>query len=201
MSIRKILQFPFVEIRAWLVFLLIWIPGTIGTTLRSFFYKPFFRSCGKNVNISQGCVFREFKNISIGDNVGFGQGCQVYASGGGGENIEIGNDTGFNSNVMINADLGGNVIIGEKCSIGPNVVMRASNHSFADKTIPIQDQGHIPGVITINDGVWIGANAVIVPNVKIGKGVIVGAGAVVTKNVDEFTVVGGVPAKMIKIRE
>ena len=58
----------------------------------------------------------------------------------------------------------------------------------------------IDGEIIINDDVWIGSNAVILPNCTIGKGAIIAAGAVVTKNVDSYTVVGGVPAKLIKRR-
>ena len=58
-----------------------------------------------------------------------------------------------------------------------------------------------PIEIIIHDDVWIGANAVILPNCEIGKGVIVGAGAVVTSNIDSYSIVGGVPAKLIKKRE
>jgi acetyltransferase-like isoleucine patch superfamily enzyme len=56
------------------------------------------------------------------------------------------------------------------------------------------------GEIIIEDDVWIGSNAVILSNCTIGKGAIIGAGAVVTRNVDSYTVVGGVPAKLVKKR-
>jgi len=63
-------------------------------------------------------------------------------------------------------------------------------------------QGEIRGLNpVIEDDVWIGRNAVIMPNVKIGKGSIIGAGAVVTKNVKAYSVVGGVPAKLIRKRK
>jgi maltose O-acetyltransferase len=54
--------------------------------------------------------------------------------------------------------------------------------------------------VIIEDDVWIGRNAIIMPGIRIGKGSIIGAGSVVTKDVEPFSVVGGVPAKLIKKR-
>jgi galactoside O-acetyltransferase len=101
---------------------------------------------------------------------------------------------------MINADLGGRIEIGQNCIIGPNVVFRTSNHIFSSREIPIREQGHEPGAIIIQDDVWIGANACVIGTVKIARGAVVAAGAVVTEDVEEFTVVGGVPARKIKTR-
>ena len=81
-----------------------------------------------------------------------------------------------------------------------NNVIRSSNHKFSNKKIPIIEQGHSHGKITIENNVWIGANCVILKNTIIGSGSIVGAGSVVTKNVEKETIVGGVPAKLIKRR-
>jgi len=78
--------------------------------------------------------------------------------------------------------------------IGPNVVMRASNHNYERIDIPIRNQRHIPGRILIKEDVWIGANVVILPDVTIERGAIVAAGAVVTTDVNEYDIVGGVPA-------
>jgi len=61
-----------------------------------------------------------------------------------------------------------------------------------------QYTGDKEGKIIIQDDAWIGAGAIILPNVTIGKGAVVGAGAVVTKDVPPYTVVAGVPAKEIK---
>ena len=57
------------------------------------------------------------------------------------------------------------------------------------------------GEIFINDDVWIGSNAVVLPNCKIGKGVIIAAGAVVTSDVESYSIVGGVPADLIKKKD
>jgi galactoside O-acetyltransferase len=62
-------------------------------------------------------------------------------------------------------------------------------------------QGHDGGKIIIEDGVWIGSNAVVLPNTRIGKASIIAAGAVVTKDVEPYSIVAGVPAKKIKDRK
>ena len=70
--------------------------------------------------------------------------------------------------------------------------------NFEDKEKRIDEQGITTKPIIIGDDVWIGANAVILPGVTIGKHCVVAAGAVVTKDVPDNTIVGGVPAKEIK---
>ena len=76
--------------------------------------------------------------------------------------------------------------------------MTALNHNFEDTTKRIDEQGVSTQPVVIGDDVWIGANAVILPGVTIGRHCVVAAGAVVTKDVPDNTVVGGVPAKIIK---
>ena len=85
--------------------------------------------------------------------------------------------------------------------IGPNVVMRTANHNFLRTDIPMQVQGHVFGDINIEDDVWIGANCIITAGVKIADGCVIGAGSVVTKNLNKNSIVGGVPAKLIKYRK
>ncbi|HOO26508.1 MAG TPA: DapH/DapD/GlmU-related protein [Clostridiales bacterium] len=74
-------------------------------------------------------------------------------------------------------------------------------HSYTDPDTPIVDQPTDQRKITIEDNVWIGANAVITPGITIGTGSIIGAGAVVTKDVEPYSVMGGVPAKLIRKRK
>jgi len=91
-----------------------------------------------------------------------------------------------------------NVIIEDDVSIGPRVMIITRTHP----TSQIENYGRvmssIPGKVIIKRGAWIGAGAIILPNVTIGERAIVGAGAVVTKDVPPYTVVAGVPAKVIK---
>ena len=139
------------------------------------------------------------KNIELGSDSYFGFNCKIFASEF--SKVKIGTKASINSNVMINARGKGKIIIGNNVLIGPNVVLRSNNHSFETSKIPVIDQGMNEGEILINDDVWIGSNAVVLPNCKIGKGVIIAAGAVVTSDVESYSIVGGVPAKLIKKRD
>lgn len=92
----------------------------------------------------------------------------------------------------------GPVIIGSHVNLAQGIVLTALNHNFQDTTQLIDEQGVSTQTVVIGDDVWIGANAVILPGVTIGKHVVVAAGAVVTKDVPDNCIVGGVPARMMK---
>ena len=88
------------------------------------------------------------------------------------------------------------ITIGTKVAFSREVFICTASHDITKPNRPL-----ITAPITICDGVWIGARAIILPGVTIGEGAVVAAGAVVTKDVEPFTVVGGNPAKFIKKRE
>ncbi len=92
----------------------------------------------------------------------------------------------------------GGVTIGDRVYTSPFTQIIAVNHVFDDPDRPFVDQGITAEGITIEDDVWIGAGAVVTDGVHIGQGAVVAAGAVVTRDVEPHTVVGGVPAKLIK---
>jgi len=138
-------------------------------------------------------------NIEIGDNVSIMRYSALYANDNG--KIKIGNNVSINSNVCIGGADDGEIEIGDYVLIGQNVVLRASDHEHSSVEIPIMKQGHTGGKIIIEDGVWIGANAIITRNTKIGAHTIIAAGSVVTHDVDPYTIVAGVPAKIIKRRK
>ncbi len=92
----------------------------------------------------------------------------------------------------------GDVLIGNHVNLAQGIVITALNHNFKDTTMRIDEQGISTNPVTIGDDVWIGANAVILPGVTIGKHVVIAAGAVVAKDVPNNSVVGGVPAKILK---
>lgn len=110
--------------------------------------------------------------------------------------ISVGEGTTINRNACILSK----VRIGRKCSIAPNVVIIGSNHIFSDPNVDIKDQGIDSIGITIEDDVWLSSNVTVLDGVQIGKGSIIAAGAVVNKNVPPFTVMGGIPAKLLKNR-
>lgn len=134
--------------------------------------------------------------------------------------IEVGDGTIVKSFAMLSAQPGGNIRIGDNCSINPycvlyghggltignnvriatHTVIIPANHVFSDKNIPIKDQGLTKVGIVIGDDVWVGAGVRILDGCRIGRGAIIGAGAVVTKDVQPYSVVVGVPAKMVAHR-
>lgn len=92
----------------------------------------------------------------------------------------------------------GPVCIGHHVNLAQGITVTALNHNFADTNRRIDEQGVSTKPVVIGDDVWIGANAVILPGVTIGRHVVVAAGAVVTKDVPDYCVVAGVPAKVVK---
>ena len=92
---------------------------------------------------------------------------------------------------------GGSITIGSDVRIAARCFLSTANHRFADPGVPIARQGFDVRPVLIEDDVWIGFGACILPGVTIGRGSIVGAGAVVTKDVPAGSIVGGVPARII----
>ncbi|HBC99496.1 MAG TPA: acyltransferase [Lachnoclostridium sp.] len=130
---------------------------------------------GKNTHVRRWCCFRPYGGyIKIGDN------CTVnsfsHISGNGG--VEIGN----------------NVLIATQC------VIVSANHIFEDCKVPISVQGETKEKITIEDDCWLGAGVKVIAGVTIHKGSVIGAGTVVTHDVPPYSVVVGVPGKVIKNR-
>lgn len=92
----------------------------------------------------------------------------------------------------------GPVTIGSHVNLAQGITVTALNHNFSEPGKRIDEQGVSTGQVVIGDDVWIGANAVVLPNVSIGRHCVIAAGAVVTKDVPDGCVVAGVPAKIIK---
>lgn len=135
--------------------------------------KNIFDSCGKNVNVER-CAY-------VGD----------------GRGINIGN----NSTIGVNCKIAQNVTIGDNVMMGEDVVIMTTTHNYDNLNIPMMLQGSRTLSNVIENDVWIGTRVIILPGVKIGTGSIIGAGAVVTKDVPGYSVVGGVPAKIIRSRK
>ena len=120
-------------------------------------------------------LFITGQKLSVGNQVSFAKGVQIYTSGG--------------------------VIIGDRTLFGFNSLVVSGNHVIPkDRTKSIYYSGSVRKTVIIGSDVWIGANCTILPGVKIGDGAVIAAGAVVSKDVKEFTIVGGVPAKIISER-
>ena len=127
-----------------------------------------------NARIEPGAIIRD--QVEIGDNAVIMMGAV----------INIGAEIGDKTMIDMGAVLGGRAIVGKNCHIGAGSVLAGV----------VEPPSATP--VVIEDDVIIGANAVVLEGVRVGKGAIVGAGAVVTKDVAPYTVVVGMPAKKIK---
>lgn len=135
--------------------------------------KHIFRECGDNVIIKHRAYFGTGSSIVIGDRSQLGH------------NSRIDNDIVFGRDVMM----------------GPDVVIMSNAHAFSRIDVPMIAQGAAPRrAVVIEDDVWIGTRSIILPGVRIGKGSIIGAGSVVTKSIAPYSIVGGVPARVIGSR-
>ncbi len=173
------------------------LPGNAGIILRRIWVAKRVAKLGAGATIETGTFFRCGNNISLGESFTLLRGSILGACDG---KLTIGDRVSINSGSVVDASAGGNITIHNDALIGPNVVIRASNHAFDAVNVPMNRQGHTGGRIIIEEDVWIGANATIVPGVTIGAHAVVGAGAVVTQNVEPWTIVGGVPARLIRNR-
>jgi acetyltransferase-like isoleucine patch superfamily enzyme len=110
--------------------------------------------------------------------------------------VEFGAHCTVNSYAMIS----GKVRCGDGVRIASHASLVGFNHGFDDPGVPIHVQKHETLGITIEDDVWIGANAVLVDGVRVGKGAVIAAGAVVSRDVPPLAIVAGVPAKVVRYR-
>jgi acetyltransferase-like isoleucine patch superfamily enzyme len=109
-----------------------------------------------------------------------------------GEQVYIGEDL----IIVDELDDRGRVRIGDRVAVAERVTLVVSSNPNFSKIRPFVKDVH--GFIEIDDDAWLGTGAILLPNVRVGIGAVVGAGSVVTKNVPDFTVVVGVPAKVVK---
>ena len=187
------------EISSIIFFILNNLPGTIGSHIRRLIYKKLFKKLGVKFISFTGLIISYPKSIEIGNNCSFMRNCSINACSN--SSIKIGNNISVNQNVDINSSGNeGRIEIGDNVLIGNNVVIRASDHDIKNKDKNIAESGHLGGSIVIENNVWIGANSVILKNVKIEEGAVIGAGTVVSKNVAANDVVVSSSQKIIKNR-
>jgi maltose O-acetyltransferase len=112
------------------------------------------------------------------------------------KNLTVGEGTFVNTGFRCGAPHGVEVIIGKDCAVGPRVSIETVNHNLVWSES--EKWGVKPASVKIGDRVWIGSGAIILPGVSIGDDSVIAAGAVVTTSFPEKSVVGGVPAKLIR---
>jgi len=139
--------------------------------IRYIYLRIFLKNLGKNSTILRNVKIIKPKNISIGHN------------------------SIVNNNVLLDGR-GGELIIGNNVDIAQEVNIWTLEHDVND-----EHHSTIGGKVIIEDYVWVATRVTILPNVTIGRGSVIASGAVVTKDVQKLTIVGGVPAKVIGIRD
>lgn len=148
--------------------------GKWGNSYKKIRYALASRSlekCGRNVNFEHGARFDS--DVSIGDNSGIGINCLVT----------------------------GAAVIGNDVMMGPECIFYSRNHAHDRIDIPMNRQGfEQERPVTVGDDVWFGARVIVLPGVHIGSHCIIGAGAVVTKDVPDYAIVGGNPARILRMR-
>lgn len=150
------------------------IPTTLGILFRGIIAKIFFKECEGFSWIQSKVIIVHSDRLSVGTKLGINSGTYINAIGG----IEMGNDV----------------------LIGSNVTISSGMHPIEGDTPSIFERQTIPKKIIIEDDVWIGAGAVIMPGIRLAKGTVVGANSTVTKDTEEYSVVVGSPAKLLKKR-
>jgi acetyltransferase-like isoleucine patch superfamily enzyme len=199
--------------------LLGWIPGVPGIALRGTAYKLFLRAkgvpaiedhvrivrpeditLGARVYLDHGVYLHGGRGgITIGDECRIMSGCRLHVfnfrhiehAG-----IQIGRRTFLGEETLMRGQ--GGISVGESVLFGPRVQVLAVNHVMTDPHRPIMDQGITAVGIRIEDGCWIGAGAIILDGVTIGRHACIGAGAVVTSDVPPHALAVGSPARVIR---
>ncbi|WP_301827789.1 DapH/DapD/GlmU-related protein, partial [uncultured Parabacteroides sp.] len=164
---------------ARIIYLFVYVIKGCTNRFLSFFYKRLMISCGKNVRIPALSSDLTYRNISIGNDVYIGPDARFIATES-------------------------RIYIGSKILFGPNVTIIGGDHRITDVGIfmfDITEKGVGDDLdVHIEDDVWIGANVTILKGVTIGRGSVIAAGSVVVRDVDPYSIVGGIPAKLIKYR-
>jgi acetyltransferase-like isoleucine patch superfamily enzyme len=115
-----------------------------------------------------------------------------------GKGLNIGDDVDIALGVIITTN--GGVTIGDRTLLGYRTQILSSNHVIPQGRGRIFGAGHDHAEVIIENDVWIGANCIILPGVRIGEGSVIAAGSVVTKDIEPYSIVAGTPAKFIKSR-
>lgn len=160
---------------------------------------------GKNFSVGRKCYIDALskKGLVCGNNVSLGYFTHIELTGSLkllGQGMIVGNNVGLGSHGHYGSgagllEIGDNTIFGNYVSIHPE------NHNFTDLNIPIRNQGVNGKGIKIGEDCWIGAKVTILDGTVIGDHSIVAAGAVVTGKFPPYSIIGGVPAKIIKMRK
>jgi acetyltransferase-like isoleucine patch superfamily enzyme len=141
------------------------------------------------------------QGVALGDNVSISRGTVIKATGVL-TRLGLGCEIGANSNLGHFSFIGaaGGITIGQNVLIGQRVSFHAEDHVFDRADLPIKAQGVMQKGIVVEDDCWLGTGAIFLDGVRVGRGSVIAAGSVVTKDVAAYSVMAGVPARLIRSR-
>jgi acetyltransferase-like isoleucine patch superfamily enzyme len=202
------------------------MPGALGIALRRVFYKGMFGAMGRGVVIGRGVTIRHPHRIRLGDGVIVDDGAVLDGKGDRPVTIDIGAGSIIGRNTALSckqvSEVSGHIVLKEQVNISVNCTLiseselliaekvliaghcylnAGGNHGIARLDLAIIDQPMVhKGGIRIGAGSWLGASSVMLDGTTIGENAVVAAGAVVNGPVAACTIVGGIPAKLLRDR-
>lgn len=177
---------------------------------RLFIGKNVSLKCANKIHVGNGVSIQDGVKINalskdgvwLGNNSSIGENTKIRVSGSlteMGKSFHLGNYSTLANDCFVGA--AGGVEIGDYVAVGQNVRFHSENHEFSDPNILICKQGTSHKGIKIGNDCWIGAGAVFLDGSEVGDGCVVGAGSIVTKKIPPYSVVAGIPARVIKERK
>lgn len=152
----------------------------------------------RKLRLGRGVALEGRARIRLGDGVSLKDSVFVGARGAHGS-VDIGPNTRVDRQTQLFG--GGGIRLGAGCAVAAGVIVYSQSNQYrADPARPVLDQPLVHAPVHVGDDVWIGAGAVLLPGVTVGDHAVIGAGAVVTSDVAPWTVVAGVPARVVTTR-
>lgn len=193
-------------------------PTVLGSVLRPLLYRALLGSVGRGCYIERSVRFNIPRRVYLGARVLIGEQTLFDVVDTRGK-IVIGDDVklprygtfiagpgditlarGVSLGTFSHLAGHGGISLGENCLVATHVAIMSYQHGFSDRSVPIPEQDIELKPVVIEEDVWIGAHAIILPGVRIGRGTVVGAGAVVTSDLPQYSVAVGSPARVIRQR-
>ncbi|MGD9507345.1 MAG: DapH/DapD/GlmU-related protein [Geminicoccaceae bacterium] len=201
------------------------LPGALGLAMRKLFFPRLFRRCGRGVVFGRDLVVRNGHRISLGDNVILDDGCVIDGRGAGPAGVEIGDRTILGRGVSIQAkigpirvgsdsdigmhsvihsqggvEIGNEVVLGGGCKISGGV-FQTDRRSGAAGMGAREQTRWTKGPIRIGDRCLVGFGSLFLDGVEVGEGAVIGAGSVMISSVPAWSVVAGVPGRVLRMRD
>ena len=172
------------------------IESELDAMMRRAIWRAACRRFGHGVRIETGVGFKHLETFEIGDGVFIG--AQAYIQGRFDGTCRIGNRVWIGPQAYFDAR---DLVLEDDVGWGPGARVVGSEHTGLPLEVPIIQTDLLIEPVVVRRGADVGTGAVLLPGVTVGEGAIVGAGAVVTRDVAPFTVVAGVPARVLRRRD